>query len=97
MKNAARLVVWFLALGILTIGCQNEPNMMGSPEPSSMGQPGMAKLVIPAGATLVSAKLYVYEIGAHGHTVNVHRITADSICHIAVSQIQPFDGLAHSL
>ncbi len=77
MKNAAKLLVLFLALGILTIGCQNEPNMMGSPEPSSMGQPGMAKLVIPAGATLVSAKLYVYEIGAHGHTVNVHRITAD--------------------
>ncbi|MDH4157439.1 MAG: DNRLRE domain-containing protein [candidate division Zixibacteria bacterium] len=77
MKNAAKLLVLFLALGILTIGCQNEPNMMGSPEPSSMGQTGMAKLVIPAGATLESAKLFIYEIGAHGHTVNVHRITAD--------------------
>lgn len=71
LKNLLAILV--LISTVLFVGCQTEQ----SPVEPAQNQIGLNKLVIPAGATITSAKLFLNVQVANGEVVNLHRITSD--------------------
>jgi len=67
------IVMAVLSAIIMFTSCQKEP----TPVESSQNQFTLPKLVIPAGATITSATLYIYLTGANDEPVTVHRINND--------------------
>ncbi len=75
MRRLNFLVILFAAVGMIFVGCQNEPAPVGPVSAPNLALETPAKITLPAGAVLVSADLYVYAFHTAGQTVNVHRIT----------------------
>ncbi len=57
------------------IGCDSDRTMITSSDDSALFQAGFTG--VPSADNIVSATLYVYADQASGHTVSVHRVTAD--------------------
>jgi hypothetical protein len=74
MAKLTKFLVLFVALGILALGCQNQPNMV---EPQSAPPAPSAKITLENGSTFESATLYVHILDVSGQSVDVHRITSD--------------------
>ncbi len=65
-----------LLVVILAVGCQNDPYPVESGS-VSLGQPSsLGQFYLPAGATLESAKMYIYVPLENNQTVDIHRITS---------------------
>ncbi|NIX59255.1 MAG: DNRLRE domain-containing protein [candidate division Zixibacteria bacterium] len=75
LKKHLILMPIFVLVILLVFSCQDQP--FGLRSDSQSTSPALQTIVIPTGATLVSATLYVYADQAWGHTINVHRITAE--------------------
>ncbi|MEW6413576.1 MAG: hypothetical protein AB1483_14060, partial [Candidatus Zixiibacteriota bacterium] len=60
---------------ILTAGCQNDPYPIESGSVTLGQSSALGQFMLPAGATLQSATLYIYVYAANNQTVNIHRIT----------------------
>jgi len=75
MMRAKYLLIITVVLSaiIMFTSCQNEPT---SVEPQATNQPGLSKLILPAGATIQSATFNVYLIIPNGQDINLHRVTS---------------------
>ncbi|MBN2226887.1 MAG: DNRLRE domain-containing protein [candidate division Zixibacteria bacterium] len=75
MFKSTGLLILSLILIIGLIGCGNEPDLLTSPDMSSLHSLA-AGLAVPEGATLESAEFVVYVVRATGQPINIHRINA---------------------
>ena len=64
-----------LAVGILVVGCQNNPNPVHPDDTGLVVPLALSQVLLPPGATLDSAKLFIFVDEANNQTVDVHRIT----------------------
>ncbi|UCD16728.1 MAG: DNRLRE domain-containing protein [Candidatus Zixiibacteriota bacterium] len=70
------LLAMSAVLLIAALGCQDDSNLLDSRSLGSAPYSLAAALVIPEGATITSATLYLWVSQAPGQTVNVHMVTA---------------------
>jgi hypothetical protein len=74
-KNMFVIIIIAVSAIIFT-SCQNEQNPIESQGFQNSTQPGLSKFSIPAGATFVSAKFYIYVIIPSSQDINLHRVTS---------------------
>ena len=77
MRRKTILCIWLTAMAIMTISCQNEPNMTGPDNINAISDPNKVTLDIPEGAQLDSAKFHIFVAVPNRQTVNLHRVNAD--------------------
>jgi len=77
MARLTKLFMLIAVIGVIGLGCQNEPSLVDSDAQTFTLAPTASKIMLPADAEVESATFYVYAIRGNDQTVNVHRITAD--------------------
>lgn len=77
MTRLANGLILLVVLGLLMVGCSNEPSTLTSQGTPEQARALSSAISIPEGATLTLATLNVWVSGPTSLEVNVHRITAD--------------------
>jgi len=74
MMKLVNILTLIALLGLLVVGCENNPNPVRQNGSPTMGLPGTAKVAIPDGATIESVKLNIYVADMSNQIVDIHRV-----------------------
>jgi hypothetical protein len=78
LKHTKKLLALFfvLAISVIFISCQDDQSIPTANDQISL--PKLGEFSLPAGVTLTSATLFVYEeVYDNDHVINVHKVTSD--------------------
>lgn len=73
MKHILLFALATVFLMALFVGCSQSPDG----DMNLLGNSGVNNFILPAGATLNSATLYIYVNQSNGQQIDIHRVTAD--------------------